>query len=1091
MNKKIIHTVFEAIAARLPEKTAICEENKSISYGALNASANRIAHLLRSRGLGRDSIAAAMMPGSIHLVTALLAIFKAGGIYLPVDPTFPRKRLSAMFAHSVPEILITSIAVKEAVLETLSALDMRLPAVLVLGEENSLSLYKQQNGAWTSVALDETVLCAENPKLVNDPDDGNYIFYTSGSTGEAKAFLGCHKSLSHFIHWEGKTLNIDENYRVSQLSQFTFDASLRDIFLPLSYGATLYIPTAATKTNMVQLVDWIANTGINLLHCVPSLFRLITKELGQGSAGNPFPYLRYVLMAGEPLYVKDIQRWRELAGTHTTIINLYGTSETTMAKTFYCIGDTSGDPSQMIPAGQPIDNAAVLVLNDGIPCAAGETGEVYIRTPFMTKGYYKNEQLNNDVFVQNPLVDFKDLLHRTGDLGRLLPDGNLEVLGRTDDQVKVNGVRAGLNEITRAVLGVPGVQDAVVTVQQGSSMENELRCYFIAPQLEADALRQALQEELSPSLIPSFFMKMDRFPLTVNGKVDKRSLPKPENAMVDEAAYEAPEGPMEKEMEEMWKELLGLGRIGRNMPFFKIGGTSLKAIQLISKVYKKYAVLIKVNDIFSNASIAQLTALIASRRKSTDDNILPVKVQPYYPVTHAQKRLWIMDQFQAEKTAYNIPGAFFLQGDLDIPALEKAFRQVIARHESLRTVFVMVDGVVMSKINEPADSLFTLEVVDCNAKVAADPAVKAIALEKLTAPFDLEAGPLLRACLLQVAGNAHVLLMTMHHIISDGWSIQVMVKELLDFYNGHVSGKEIVLPSLPVQYKDYTAWLEQRLSAEAMQAHRRYWLGRFEGELPVLQLPTDFSRPAVKSTRGANAVFEMDAAQAALIREAARSNDVSVYMTLLAVLNLLLYHYSGQQDLVVGSPIAGRVHKDLDKQVGLYVNLLAIRTQLQLDASFSDLLKNVKAALLGAYEHQLYPFDLLVKELHLEHDERRSPLTDVWIQHSDNSWIEQLYSGDTGQLRIQPYNAGYNLSKVDLTFKFTESANSIELVIEYNTDLFETGTVERMGNDLVRLATMAAQQAMQPVKEIVRGLQPAAAANMMASLVSESISNEY
>jgi hypothetical protein len=426
-----------------------------------------------------------------------------------------------------------------------------------------------------------------------------------------------------------------------------------------------------------------------------------------------------------------------------------------------------------------------------------------------------------------------------------------------------------------------------------------------------------------------------------------------------------------------------------------------------------------------------------------------------------------MDQFQAEKTAYNIPGAFLLQGELDVPALEKAFRDVIARHESLRTVFTMVDGSVMSKINEPAECLFNLEVMDCNGKAAADPAVKAIALRKLTAPFDLEAGPLLRASLLQLSDQVHVLLVTMHHIISDGWSIQVMVKELLDLYQGYTSGKEIVLPALPVQYKDYTAWL------------------------PVLQLPTDFPRPAVKSTRGAMAGFEMDAALTAVIREAARSNDVSMYMMLLTVLKLLLYHYSGQNDLVVGSPIAGRVHKDLDNQVGLYVNLLAIRTTLQLEERFSALLKKVKAALLGAYEHQLYPFDLLVKELHLEHDERRLPLADVWMQYSDSPWIQHLYSADTGQLRIQPYDAGYNLSKVDLSFKFTESADNIALVIEYNTDLFTAATVDRIAKDLVRLAAIAAQGADRSVKEIVCELEPATAANMMASLIGESISNEY
>jgi hypothetical protein len=350
---------------------------------------------------------------------------------------------------------------------------------------------------------------------------------------------------------------------------------------------------------------------------------------------------------------------------------------------------------------------------------------------------------------------------------------------------------------------------------------------------------------------------------------------------------------------------------------------------------------------------------------------------------------------------------------------------------------------------------------------------------------------LLRASILQVAGQEHVLLVTMHHIISDGWSIQVMVKELLHFYQGLVAGKEVSLPPLRVQYKDYAAWLQERLSGESMQAHRRYWLSQFEGELPVLQLPLDHARPAVKSTHGTTAAFEIDAALTAAIRQAARSNDVSVYMLLLATLNVLLYHYSGQDDMVVGSPIAGRVHKDLDNQVGLYVNLLAIRTRLQLEERFSDLLKKVKATLLGAYEHQLYPFDLLVKELHLEHDERRSPLADVWIQHSDNSWIQQLYVNDDQQLFIQPFDAGYDLSKVDLTFKLTEAADNMELIIEYNTDLFEAATIERTGHDFIRLAATAVQDANQSLKEIVCALQVDTVANVLASLIPESISNEY
>lgn len=1086
MNKKIIHTVFENEAARIPGRIAIREEDKSITYGALNAGANQVAHLLKRLGITRENIIAVMMPTGIQLVTALLATFKAGGVYLPADPSFPRKRLARMFTHSAPDMLITSAAVKNSVLETLAGLNIELPLILVLEENDSFSLYQLEATQWVAVDLGEVILSTENPLLVNDPDDGNYIFYTSGSTGEAKAFLGCHKSLSHFIHWEAKEFGIDDTFHVSQLSQFTFDASLRDIFLPLSFGGMLCIPSATTKTNIPQLINWLEEMNVHLVHCVPSLFRLITKELLQEKRAGAVPQLEYILMAGEPLYVKDIRNWQEAAGTNTTIVNLYGTSETTLAKTFHRITALDSNPAQMIHAGRPIDNAAILILNDGIPCATGETGEVYIRTPFMTKGYYNNETLNREVFIENPLVDYKDILHRTGDLGRFLNSGDLEVLGRTDDQVKVNGIRTSLGEIKQAVVAVNGVQDAVINVQQNSSMENELLCYFIAPELSIEQLRDSLLEELNQALLPSFFIKMDKFPLTVNGKIDKKALPKPEQAIVDDDAYAPAETEMEKDLEAMWSELLGITRIGRKVAFFKIGGSSLKAIQLISKVYKKYGVLIKVNDIFSNATIERLGKCIAGRQQKADD-ITRIKPQSFYEVTHAQKRLWIMDQFQEEKIAYNIPGAFLLKNQLDVQALESAFGKLIARHESLRTVFTMVDGELKCRIHSAEESRFTLQQVDMANLPAVSPEVKEAARKILTAPFHLEQGPLLCASLLHVAGSETILLVTMHHIISDGWSIQVMVKELLHFYEG----KEASLPPLTIQYKDYTAWLSGRLSAETMKAHRHYWLNQFEGVIPVLLLPLDHPRPAVKSTHGITAAFEVNEALTIAIREAAREGNVSVYMLLLATLNLLLYHYSGQDDIIVGSPIAGRVHKDLDNQVGLYVNLLAIRTRLQLNASFLQLLDKVKTTMLGAYEHQLYPFDLLVKELHLEHDERRAPLTDIWIQHSDQSWVAQLYAGSG--LEITPYDAGYSLSKVDLTFKLTEIAGRIELIIEYNTDLFEAATIDKTGREFIQLLAAATKDIHQPLKDIVHTLPSSTLKgdSAMMAMITESISNEY
>lgn len=1072
MSKKLIHTLFEHQASNNPGRIAIRETHRSITYGELNVKANRLAHLLREMGIRQESIVGVMIPGGSGLVLALLAAFKSGGVYLPIDPAFSKKRLLQIFSLSRPEVLIISNNLQTQVLQTLNELQIDPPALVALDED-----FHFTGNAGVATA---------DPEWINDPDDGNYLFYTSGSTGEAKAFMGRHQSLSHFIHWQLKEFHVNETFKVSQLSQFTFDASLRDIFLPLSCGGVLCIPEPDIKSNIISLIDWIAGMEINLVHCVPSLFRLITKELQQQKRTHVFPHLRYIMMAGEPLYAKDILNWREVAGNHVEIVNLYGTSETTLAKTFHRIGAVADNPSQALHVGKPIDNAAVLILNDGIPCAAGETGEVYIRTPFMTKGYYRNDTLNREVFIQNPLVEYKDLLHKTGDVGRFIADGNIEILGRTDDQVKVNGIRVTLGEIKQAVLESAGVREAEIIVQQNSEWENELLCYYTGP-TSTDELQEQLRLSLNANVLPSFFIKMEQLPLTINGKVDKKALPKPVVPAADATGDTAPANEVEQEIAGMWAELLNVPDIGRNTSFFKIGGTSLKAIQLISRVYKKYQVLIKVNDIFANATIAQLATFINSKQKKTDD-IAPVKLQPYYDVTHAQKRLWMLDQLDGEKVAYNIPGAFILKGELDIPALEQAFQALMDRHESLRTTFLAVNGEPKFKINDTAALNFKIDFVDLSTDPFALQTAEIMAGEIFNTPFNLETGPLLNAGLLQISANGYVFVLTMHHIISDGWSINIMVKELLALYNSFAQGQPHTLPALKIQYKDYAAWLNNRLSGAEGKTHRQYWLSRFEEEIPVLDLPTDHPRPAVKTTSGAVLEFDINETLTAEIRALVRAQEASVYMFLLAAVKLLLFRYSGQNDIVVGSPIAGRVHKDLDEQIGLYVNLLAIRTRLDLSADVKQLLKQIKAHLLGAYEHQLFPFDQLVKELNLAHDNRRSPLTDVWVQHSDTPWVQV----SDERLGVAAFDPGYHSSKVDLTFKFTETGNRIAVIMEYNTDLFEESTIRKMKQDLIRLMEMAARQVNRSLKELVCEL-PAQGPdqNRVAALAVESISNDY
>ena len=1068
MNKKILHTLFENQAAQAPERIAIREAQRTLTYGTLNIAANRLAHYLRSQGIGRESMVGVMIPGGGALVAALLAAFKAGGVYLPIDTAFSGKRLKQMFTLSAPEVLIIPAAQKAAILELLNGLQIPAPRLVVL--DDTLSFEGADSFA------------ATNPALINDPEDGNYLFYTSGSTGDAKAFLGCHQSLSHFIHWELKEFGITAEDKISQLSQFTFDASLRDVFLPLSCGATLCMPEPGIKSNVLQLIDWINNSGVTLVHCVPALFRLITKELLQNPQAGMFPQLKYILMAGEALYVKDIQNWRNAVGTHVEIVNLYGTSETTLAKTFYRIGEMPDNPQLAIHAGKPIDNAAVLIMNDGIPCAVNEVGNIYIRTPFMTKGYYRNEALNREVFIQNPLVDFKDTLHQTGDMGRFNADGNIEVLGRTDDQVKVNGIRVTLGEVKQGVLEVNGVQQAEIVAAENNDNGNDLLCYYTGT-VTVEALRKQLAYALNENIMPAFFIQMENFPLTINGKVDRKMLPKPA-AVIEDAGYEAPVNDTEKEMEAMWIELLSLPRVGRNVSFFKVGGTSLKAIQLISRVYKKYNVLIKVNDIFTHASIAQLSTFLMNKQAPAT-GITPVAPQPYYDVTHAQKRLWMMDQLEDAQAAYNIPGAFMLQGDLNITALEQAFLHVITRHESLRTTFTAVDGVPKFRVQEAGAQIFHIDCKDLTNDPQAMQTARYMAGQLFRTPFNLESGPLLKAMLLQVAANQHVFLFAMHHIISDGWSIQVMVKELLALYNN----KNAVLPALKIQYKDYAAWLNNQANDKSWQAHRRYWLQQFEDMGPALQLLTDHPRPLAKTTNGATLEFEINETLTAGIKALARMQDVSVYMCLLATVKVLLHHYSGQDDIVTGMPVAGRVHKDLDEQLGLYVNMLAIRTRLQTENNFLQLLKNVKQTLLGAYEHQVYPFDQLVEALHLEHDTSRSPLTDVWVQHSDTPWVQ----AEDANLKITPFETGHTYSKVDLTVKFIETGNTMSVILEYNTDLFKESTMVQMKDNLLRLMNAILQQPEQSLTDLIAQL-PRIHQHVEAhqlNVMAESISNDY
>ncbi|MES2730971.1 MAG: amino acid adenylation domain-containing protein [Bacteroidota bacterium] len=1045
MKVKTVYTWFEDMAKQHPEQIAVQEGGQATTYEELRKQASRLAHLLVALEPTRDGKIGVIQPSSTHLIVALLATFQSGRLYLPMDKKFADKRLQQILNQCQPKVLVTSEEQCLAVKEKLAGITHEVTFLVVLAKEGQIKLYQQEQGQFEAIDLPEDLAWEADLAVTIQPDDANYIFYTSGSTGTAKAILGVHKSLTQFIEWEVAEFGIQSSCRVSQLVQPTFDASLRDIFVPLCTGGTLCIPTEDDRNNISALVQWVDSQQITLIHCVPSLLRVLTKAIEKTANGLAFAHLEHVLVSGEALYVKDVLNWREKVGTRTQLVNLYGATETTMIRTFYCIGELEEELTQVIPVGKPIPKTVVAIINDNHICRTGEIGEIYIKTPFWTKGYLFDEALNKQAFIQNPLVkDREDIVYKTGDLGRYLKDNVIQVLGRIDNQVKLNGIRVEIGEIELAIQRVSGIEQALVTSYVNTHGDNELIAYYTGEEKAVDEWRNLLRNDLNENLLPTYFQHLLAFPLTINGKIDKKALPTPDELRLKEHPYEAPQTSTESKLEEIWQNILDVQRIGRSVSFFAIGGNSLKAIQLISRIYKEFKILVKVVDIFSNPTIEKMAKFLADLAQHKYADITPVAEGPYQ-ATYQQRRLWILDQFEENQVAYNMPIAFELTGIIDREALMKAFEALVQRHESLRTVFERTEDFLYQKVQPLAEANYTIEFVEVNANSQSiEEEAHRLIFQAAKSPLPLEKGPLFKAMLIQLKEDRHFLFMNTHHIISDAWSLNVIARDVLAFYQASLEGKSALEPLL-IQYKDYSKWLNQQL-AETTEDHQRYWLNQMEGELPQLEMPIDFPRPPKQLFTGSKHFFDLDRALSEPVKAYCQQQEITLFMLLMGTVNSLLYYYAGQKDLIVGIPLAGRNHNLLEDQVGFYVNVIALRTRFDPDASVVDFFQQIKKHMLAAYDHSLFPFDHLVELLQAGGDRSRSSLFDVMVQMQDTQ-VKNLSLQLPDGIKLQHLDLDFNTSKFDLTFNFeaTEEGNVIGW-IEYNSSLFLPDTITQMAH---------------------------------------------
>ncbi|MBL0743084.1 non-ribosomal peptide synthetase [Chryseolinea lacunae] len=1075
MNKKVLHTLIDLHAQSIGHRPAVEGQGRSIDYRSLSEYSNRIAHSLVGEGVKRDAPVGIYLRTGADYVAGILGINKAGGAFMPLETRYPVKRLQYLLDKVAPRVIVTNAAAREQLLANIAGTTFaaQLECIVVLTDDRSPIRIEHYVTGVLNTAREEQF---ENTPVDVEVsgNDSNYLLYTSGSTGNPKVIEGCHKGLSHFIHWEVSEFGLTPESRVSQLVPLSFDVSLRDIFAPLLAGGTLCVPEDGVKSDPRKLVDWIIESRVALIHTVPSLFRVIIKEIeNDRTLLERLRFLKHILLSGEALYGKDVIAWRALAGESVELVNLYGPTETTLAKMFNRIGEAPSDPNAIIPLGVPLPNTSVIVCNDGVQCKIGAIGEILIKTPFRSKGYYNDAVMTAEKFVPNPLHnDYDDIVYRTGDVGQYLADGRIAFVGRMDSQVKIRGNRVELSEIESVIRGIDGVDQAVVIAIKKLDGSDVLASYFTTTaNIDGEFIRTYLKDYLPEYMHPSFYILLEEFPLNLNGKVDRKALLRPEELLYEKVSFEAPANALEEGLAIIWSEILGLKKVGVNNSFFSLGGHSLTATRAVSRIYKDLGIKISLKDFFDYSSIRKISEFLGSKPVNEFQAIEPLPVQTNYPLSRAQKMLWVLDQTASgDMVAYNMQGNYIIKGDIDSVAFEKAFSTLIERHESLRTTIVVAQGEPMQKINPTIP--FKIERSDAAVDGRSEKAiVAALAEAEFQRPFDLATGPLLRVKLIKLSGQRHLFLFTMHHIISDGWSLGIVMREALELYHAYAAGSETPLRPLRIHYKDYATWHNQLLSSATMEQHRQYWHQKLSGDLPVINLPIDRTREPVRNYGGDKIRFRLSGDQSRNIRELCAQENVTLFMFFLAALDVVLCGETGQRDIMVGTAIGNRNDPDLENQIGIFLNSVALRNQLDRRDTFATFLQHARRTVLEAYEHQSYPIDLLVEELNAKTDDNRNPLYDVLIVFNNDGLLgsrEQL-NKVANVLDVEAVDTSEGISKFDLSF-FINDDEEIGLAFEYSTALFDATTIQRLKKEVADLINAVINDKNQTLDDLLWSL---------------------
>ncbi|MEO7979060.1 amino acid adenylation domain-containing protein, partial [Flavobacterium sp.] len=978
ITNKTAVSVFSGQAAKTPNAIAIVFENRCLTYKELDRISNQLAHyLLNNFDVKIEDLITVKLERSEWIYIALLAVLKAGGAYVPVDPGYPEQRIAYIEQDTNCKVVI----------------------------DDDLIMHFIANQDDYNITLPEISLA---------PNNLMYVIYTSGSTGKPKGVMIEHHSLVNYIANQTKVFEFDSSERVIQFSNTAFDASMEQIFLALFNGASLIGVSKECIIDPSDFVNVLQEQAITHLHCTPSY-------LGYLDPLSSCKSLRRIVSAGEMCSKKLAEKMIKIADFY----NKYGPTEATISATMGKVNKNHVQKN-MISIGKPLKGSEVYILSDDLALKPiGVFGELYISGSGLSRGYLNNKGLTSEKFVPNPFTAGAKL-YKTGDLGRWLPDGSIEFLGRNDDQVKVRGHRIELGEIEHSISSQNNIDQSLAVIQNIGG-EQMIVAYLVGEErIDKQELRSKLAHNLPDYMIPDYLVQIDSIPLTPHGKVDKKALPPVGSDDIVQQKYVAPATILEKELVAIWEELLGIETIGVTDNFFELGGHSLKVTLLVNKINRSLGYQISVKEVFLNPTVSG----IISRLETSAFTAIPkAETQENYVLTSSQHRLWILSQFEGGNQAYNIPGSFELQGILNVGNLTEAFKKVISRHEILRTFFKRNEqGEVRQFIVEASAVDFKMDYFDYSTEENQQQTVEKRVDESYKHQFNLEEAPLIRLHLIKLATDHHILIFNMHHIIGDGWSMGLLTKELITIYDNLVQAKNNSLPDLTIQYKDYASWIRSENKLAKLKIAEEYWLNIFSGTIPVLELPASKMRPKVKTYNGDSVTYDFSKRATSALKLFSENNDATLFMVLMSGINGLLSRYTNTRDIIVGTPIAGREHSDLENQVGLYLNTIAIRTSFDAAVSFEELLAIQKQTLLGAYSHQEYPLDNLVEELGLGRDTGRSALFDVLVVLQNQN---DLFESDNFQIQdlILKHYKGYQrkVSQFDLSFIFSEKHGQLSL----------------------------------------------------------------